>query len=424
MILTARRSRRQRTHGARTPWLTVILLAAFILINHWDRAAFGSAALPIMNDLKLTHAQFGSIGGAFFLPFSACALIVGWASDRLPLKWLIASMATVWALAQMLMSVAVGPSQAFASRVALGAGEGPARCPSALLAAYRTFSNQQRSLITAMVAMGAPIGAASAALVIVWAVDALGWRAAFAAMSALSLVWTSVWILTQPRNGGGDEQLDYETTRPANPFTIPWDRRLTGVAVAAFGVYWVLALGVNWFPATLQDGYGLSSQRSGFVLAVAWILQVPVLLFAARLAQNVPARGAPSEPTFAIPTAVVLVLSGASLVAAGATPGAIGGSIFLALSLVCVAAAITFVLPLAAEISPVGRRGVTMGAVIAVASLGGLVAPVVFGKIVDALGGSAHAYRVALATSGVLVTALAPLVSRLLWQTRSHASNI
>lgn len=44
------------------PWFGVALLSVFMLINFWDRAAVGFATLPIMRDLRLSHAEFGTLG--------------------------------------------------------------------------------------------------------------------------------------------------------------------------------------------------------------------------------------------------------------------------------------------------------------------------------------------------------------------------
>ena len=46
-------------------WLVVGLLFFFMLINFADKAVIGLAAVPIMDDLKLTPSQFGLVGSSF-----------------------------------------------------------------------------------------------------------------------------------------------------------------------------------------------------------------------------------------------------------------------------------------------------------------------------------------------------------------------
>lgn len=75
-ISTRDRVRRWRWHtktasavpktGAAHAWLLVALLFLFMLTNCADRAVLGLAAVPIMQELGLTHSQFGLIATSFF----------------------------------------------------------------------------------------------------------------------------------------------------------------------------------------------------------------------------------------------------------------------------------------------------------------------------------------------------------------------
>jgi MFS family permease len=227
----------------------------FMLINFWDRTALGLAALPIMRDLHLSHAQFGLLGSSFFALFSLSAYFVGWLTDRLATKWLIASMALVWAVAQAVMAGAAGLPQALAGRMLLGAGEGAA-LPTSLHAAFSWFPNDRRALVSAAVTVGVPLGIASGALVITWAIAALGWHAAFASLSAASLLWCVAWSTIHPRREAHSSR-NYRggASHGARPW-FGWNAPLLGAIVAAFGVQWVGALASTWFPAALQTALG------------------------------------------------------------------------------------------------------------------------------------------------------------------------
>ena len=51
------------SHGRpQRSWLRLAMLCAFMVVNFWDRTALGLAALPMMRDLHISHAQFGSNG--------------------------------------------------------------------------------------------------------------------------------------------------------------------------------------------------------------------------------------------------------------------------------------------------------------------------------------------------------------------------
>jgi MFS family permease len=377
-----------------------------MLINFWDRTALGLAALPIMKDLHLSHAQFGLLGSSFFALFALSAYFVGWLTDRLATKWLIASMALVWAVAQAVMAGAAGLPQALASRILLGAGEGAA-LPTSLYAAFSWFPNDRRSLVSAAVTVGVPLGVASGALVITWAIAALGWHAAFASLSAASLLWCVAWSTLHPQRttdwrdrGGGSRQ-------GARPW-FEWNTPLLGAILAAFAVQWVGALASTWFPAALQIALGLTSSAAGVAIGSAWALQIPALLLAGWIS-SLRRRKQSAELALAIPAILSIALSGVAMIGMGAS-AATGAS--LALMILCVvslAVAIACLPPLVGDVTPRGRLGIALGSYIAVSSLGGLVGPSVFGALVDASGVGPHAYRVALVASGIIITLTAPV---------------
>src|SRR6266480_2706870 len=70
-------------------WLVVAMLFLFIVINFADKAVLGLAAVPIMKDLNLTNAQFGTVGSSLFFLFSISAVLVGFIANRVPSKHLL-----------------------------------------------------------------------------------------------------------------------------------------------------------------------------------------------------------------------------------------------------------------------------------------------------------------------------------------------
>ena len=148
-------------------WLIVALLFLFMLVNFADKAVIGIAAVPLMTELHLSPRQFGLLGSSFFLLFSLSAVVTGFIVNRVPTRWALLAMGLIWALAQFPMLGSAGFATIVASRIALGAGEGPAY-PVALHSTYKWFPNEQRALPTAIIAQGAGIG-------IMVALPALNW---------------------------------------------------------------------------------------------------------------------------------------------------------------------------------------------------------------------------------------------------------
>src|SRR5207237_7987955 len=63
-------------------WLIVSLLFLLMVINFADKAVIGIAAVPIMDELKLTPREFGLLGSSFFLLFAVSAIVTGFIVNR------------------------------------------------------------------------------------------------------------------------------------------------------------------------------------------------------------------------------------------------------------------------------------------------------------------------------------------------------
>src|SRR5919112_6105577 len=159
-------------------WVVVGMLFLFMLINFADRAVLGLAAVPIMQELGLTHSQFGLIATSFFTLFSVGGVIGGFLVNRVASRWVLAALALIWSLCQLPMMLSASVAALVANRVALGFSEGPAY-PVALHASYKWFANERRAVPTSLIAIGALAGNGIAAPVIVAIVAAWSWHAAF-----------------------------------------------------------------------------------------------------------------------------------------------------------------------------------------------------------------------------------------------------
>src|SRR5215475_11506683 len=107
-------------------WKITFLLFLFMLVNFADKIVVGLAGVPIMNELKLEHDQFGLLGSSFFFLFSISAIVVGFIVNRVPTRWVLLVLALIWALAQFPMVGTIGFTTLLICRIILGAGEGPA----------------------------------------------------------------------------------------------------------------------------------------------------------------------------------------------------------------------------------------------------------------------------------------------------------
>ena len=390
----------------RRGWLIVVMTVTFMMINFADKGVVGLAAGPIMKDLKLTHEQFGEIGSAFFLLFSISAVLVGFIVNRVSTKIVLAVMAFIWAASLMPMIFLASFTALVASRIVLGAGEGPAY-PVALHAVYKWFADDKRAFPTSFVSVGAAIGVALATPLLGWIIRSWSWHVAFGFLSVVGFVWLAVWLAV-----GEEGPLDAHRTEAATEgpehvsyWTLLTSRTFIGVELAGFAAYWLLALAVVWVPSFLVKASGFTPAEMSWVLTLPPILQVVLSPTVGYFSERLRDQGLSSRITRALPAAGSVIVSGiAMLLLAKVTTQWVHIPLVMAAFAVC---SIAFAMgpTLVGEISPVRQRGAMLGISNALFSTAGLIAPWLMGHIVDAGSDPAEGFRHGLLLAGLLVVA-------------------
>jgi MFS family permease len=282
-------------------WTITGLLFFYMLINFADKAVLGLAAGPIMQDLALTPKQFGLVGSSFFFLFSLSAILVGFVANRVAARLVILALALSRALVQFPMAGAVGLATLLACRILLGAGEGPA-FSVAVHALYKWFPDAKRTLPTAILAQGATFGVILALPALNWIIVHHSWHWAFFALGIVGLLWVLLWVLlwlllgregplvgsAQPAGGGAIlERISYRRLLSAPTFI--------GCALAGFGAYWGLSVGLTWFTPFIVKVLGFSQASAGAISTLPWVMGATVVLTTGWLSQLLMARGASSR---------------------------------------------------------------------------------------------------------------------------------
>ena len=368
----------------RRAWIVVGMMFFFMLINFADKAVIGLGALPIMTELKLTNTEFGKIGSAFFLLFSISAVLVGFLVNRVKTKWVLAVSALIWALTQLPMIGTVSLSMLVASRIILGAGEGPAY-PVALHAVYKWFENGRRTLPTSFVSIGAAVGTGVAAPALTWIIINYSWHAAFAALALVGFIWVAVWSFVGEE---GPLSEPVAVAGGAGLGQIPYARLLTcrsviGVLIAGFCAYWALTLAIVWLPAYLVKGAGFTPGAASWIVALPSLTQIVLSPGIGFWSQRLLARGHKSRNARGLLGGACVALAGIAMVC---LPQVSTAPLQIVLVMVAFASgSVIYTLgpALIGEISPVGQRGAMLGISNAFYTLAGLLAPWIMGKIVD-----------------------------------------
>jgi MFS transporter, ACS family, D-galactonate transporter len=393
-----------RTGTPRDAWLIVALLFLFMLVNFADKAVIGIAAVPMMQELRLSPSEFGLIGSSFFLLFSVSAIVTGFIVNRVQTRWALLVMGLVWALTQFPMLGTVGFATVVACRVALGAGEGPAY-PVALHSAYKWFPNELRTLPTAIVAQGAGIGIMVALPLLNWVIVHYSWHWAFGVLGIVGLAWTVAWLvlgregpLTGPR----------ATDATPVPDIIAYRQLLLSPTIiaswcASFGAQWGLSQALSWQGAFLIKGLGFTQGSIGLLGALPAGASVILVISAGWFSQRLLARGVPSRVARGIFGGACVVLGGAALVIMPYVPG-----IPAKIALTTIGVALPSVIYVIAnavvsEIVPVAQRGALLAIGTAVSTSAGLLAPYIMGSVLETAATPLSGFNIGFMICGVVM---------------------
>ncbi|WP_326790400.1 MFS transporter [Streptomyces sp. NBC_00151] len=430
----------------RRAWTVTALLVVFMMVNFADKSVLGLAADPVREDLGLSASAFGLANSAFFLLFSICGAAVGLLADRVRPKWLLLTMAVLWSLSQAPLVLGGGLTVLVASRVLLGAAEGPA-FPVAQQTTLSWFPNHRRNLPGALIVLGITLGVLVAAPVLTWVIHEHGWRTAVAVVAVAGAVWALLWIpfggegpYAGRRGSGTPEPVPADgpgagADRTAHGFDAdpaadsreadrvaeaaedvagaggaargtPYRRILAtrtwiGATAAYFGTYWVIAFCLVWLPSYLHDGLGYSSVASTRLLMLVWGLSGVVVLGQAGLTGWLLRRGSSSRRARGGVGGVLLLVGAGACLALPAAPAGAATVVLLVAGFGCAGAMGSVAATTVAELAPADRRGGALGIMNAVVTTAGLIAPTLVGHLVDTHGTAG--YRQALLITGVLL---------------------
>ena len=400
--------------SVRGAWLHVGLVFAFMVINFADKAVIGLSSGPIMSDMALTSAQFGMLGSAFFLLFPISGVVGGFLANKIRTKPLMSLMAVLWTASVLPISLMLSFPLLLASRLVLGAAEGPA-FPIALHSAYKWFPDRQRALPTSVIASGAAFGTGVVAPLISWIITRYGWHTAFGTLGLISLVWLCVWSLK-----ASEGPLDgVPPPRPDGTGRVAYRRLLSsrtavGVFLAGFAAYSVVALNITWLANYLVRQVHMTLIGAGWMVSFVSVMQMMLVPGFAWLSQRWSGLGASSRVTRGLLGATCVGASGAAMMCMGGLSAGWLQDLLIGLSFSLGAVVFPLGSALIGEITPPAQRGAMLGITNSIHTLAGLLAPMMMGRIIDACASPAIGFRMGFMMNGAMVVVLGSAAAALI----------
>jgi MFS family permease len=391
-----------------------------MVVNFADKIVVGLAGVPIMTDLKLEPEQFGMLGSSFFILFSISAIVVGFIVNKVPTRWVLLTLAVIWALAQFPMVGTVSFTTLLICRIVLGAGEGPAFSVAAH-AIYKWFPDEKRTLPTAILSQGSAFGVILAVPALNWVIVNHSWHYAFGALGVVGLIWVCAW-LTFGKEGPLEDTQTLAATEPQIPYLqLLTSRTFLGCVIATFGAYWALSLGLTWFTPFIVKGLGFSQSQAGFVSILPWVFGATIVILTGWISQVMMARGYTTRISRGVLGSVPLILGGLIL---STMPHVTGAGLQIALLVVGsgLCGAIYVVCPpMLGEFTPASQRGAVLAIYGALYTLSGIIAPMVMGTVIQRAGNMVDGYMTGFTINAVVMVGSGVIGLLLLWPNTEKA---
>jgi ACS family D-galactonate transporter-like MFS transporter len=397
----------------------VLLLLVAIVINYTDRVNLSYAAPMFMKQFHMGHAGMGIVLSAFLWTYFLVQIPMGLALDRLGVRWLYGAAAVVWGGATMLTATATGLGSLVGWRVLLGVGEGPA-FPATTKVMGIWVADQERGLAASIAGVaGIPIGVFISSPFIGWLLAAYGWHSIFIVTGSVALLWAIVWVIyyRNPEDHPGANEVERrflveniakisrtDTVERASWKQLLSNRNVLGLSLGHAAMLFNLYFLLSWLPTYLIEQRHLSTLHTGIYGSIPWLFGLLGVIVGGRGSDILIKRGWPiikARKVFLV-LGMLLAMSCllstfvASLTAAIAYLSLAVFGIFLTNSVVWAANA---------EVSPLRQGGVVAAIENCFGNVGGLLAPVIVGFLLQATGSwavpMAAAAVVALVGAGI-----------------------
>ena len=250
--------------------VTVSLLFGAQLFAYMIRYALGVVAPTLMKQYHLSAQAMGYILSGWNWSYTASLPILGWIVDRFG-AWIVMGLGSVvWATSTIALPVASVGASLFLMRIIFGFGHSMLQ-PACASAISRGFGARERTRVVAITFAGNQLGLAVCATVTAFILAHLGWQAVFYCLGGASLLFTLAWFVLYPDKGMGRQTAQTRNNEQAQ--RVPWlslfrHRSTWGIAFGHMGYLYAYFFFVSWLPGYLVLERKMTLLQSGVASAL------------------------------------------------------------------------------------------------------------------------------------------------------------
>lgn len=391
-------------------WIILIFAVLIAMINQIDKILIGLVSVPLMKELDLSASQWGLVGSSFYWFFTITSILLGGMADSRNPKKLFIWMSLIWLTVQFATPFVSSYSLLILTRIILGAGEGPAS-PVVTTMLGKWFPKHRHGISYAAVLFGTMMGPAIASPFLISMIDQYGWRSAFITMGIVGLVWLGFWLVygkASPHEMGLPS-FDQVEKHSSTLSKVSWHQFLPHLfsknyilTVLAGGcAYWLVSVQSVWYPAYFSTVQQFSGQTLKLAVALPFLFAAFSQIGFAMFSDWLYRKTGDIRKARVNLASFMMVLSATCLYL-----GSVGSSNAISILCFTLAPGLGIVtLSLAPSIlmdlfSP-QNIGKAQGAYIALSNMGSMIAPIVFGYLIQYAATEALGYHYAFQASAL-----------------------
>lgn len=392
-------------------WVVLILLFFGAVINFADKSIVGLAAVPIMKEFNLTYAEWGLVGSSYYWLYPVTGIFGAAWADRLGAKKVLGFIMLTWTVLQFGVLAITALPLLILYRILLGAFEGP-YSPIAYSHADKWFPPKLKGFANSVVVGGGTVGAMIVAPILVSLITIFGWKVAFAALGAASLVWFFLFqFLTKENpvevyeNVQKKKKQKLEKIKVKDFFLLLASPTALFTTLAYFSTYILVVWFSVWLPIYLVEAVKMTPGQMGTSVAIIGVVSVCIYMGVSMASDHLFKKNQNwrSSRVFVVAGAMILGALFFSSIMIFQNP------IWVIVAM-CLAKGLTYaILPIGPTImiNEMQERGGLMTSILTSSgNLAGIIAPLLTGYIISLAGGNQLlGYNLSILFMAILVLA-------------------
>ena len=380
--------------------LTVSLLFGTQLFSFMIRFAFGVVAPTLMGLYHLSPKAMGYILSGWNWSYTAGLPIMGFIVDRFGPYIVLGLGSFVWGISTIALPISKAAVPLFLMRMVFGFGQ-TALIPGGAIAVSRGFSIKERSRVIAIAFAGNQVGLAIGATVAAFILASFGWQAVFYGIGGASLLLTLAWFGFYPDKRIGrppaahPDSADSDTAQRITWLSLFRYRSTWGIAFGQMGYLYAYFFFISWLPGYLILERKMTLLKSGIVAALPFWAGMLGTLSGGWLGDYLIQRGVSTTVSRKSIIGAGLTMSTVFVITAAYVEQSWLAVMLLTLCVGFLRLATASANSLPIDLAPRPMVGSLTGIQNCFGNIGGLLAPIVTGYMVNATGSFSGSFVVA-----------------------------